>query len=76
MSHWVKVREFATRLEADVARVRIEAAHIPVTIQSHEAGMFGAGFQGPVPTGVEVQVPSERLAEARSLLESDSIGSG
>ena len=71
MSDWVKAREFATRFEAEIARARIESADIPATIKSHEAGMFGPGFQGPVPTGVELHVPAERLADARALLDSD-----
>jgi hypothetical protein len=44
---------------------------VPVTIKSHEAGVFGPGFQGAVPTGVELHVPADRLADARALLDSD-----
>ena len=71
LSQWVKAREFATRFEAEIARARIESADIPVTIKSHEAGVFGPGFQGAVPTGVELHVPADRLADVRALLDSD-----
>lgn len=72
MTTWTKAREFATGFEAELARARIESADIPVTIKSHEGGMFGAGFQGVVPSGVELHVPSDRLAEVQALLDSDS----
>ena len=72
MSTWIKVKEFSTRFEAELARARIESADIPVTIKAHEAGLFGAGFQGVVPSGVELHVPSDRLSEVRALLDSDS----
>jgi hypothetical protein len=71
MSDWTKVREFSTRFEAEVARTRLESADIPAAIFSHEGGMFGPGFQGPVPTGVELRVPTDRIAEAEAALESD-----
>src|SRR5437773_134974 len=71
MSDWMKAREYGTRLEAEIARARIESADIPVLIMSHEGtGVFGAGFQGSVPTGVELHVPTERLAEVRAILDS------
>ena len=72
MSTWIKVREFSTRFEAELARARIESADIPATIRSHEAGMFGPGFQGAVPSGVELHVPSDRLDEVRALLDADA----
>ena len=72
MSTWIKAREFATRFEAELARARVESADIPVTIKSHEGGLFGPGFQGMVPSGVELHVPSDRLDEVQALLDSDS----
>lgn len=70
MSDWIKVREFSTRFEAEVARTRLESADVPAAIFSHEGGIFGAGFQGPVTSGVELRVPSERIADAEAVLES------
>ncbi|HJQ19488.1 MAG TPA: DUF2007 domain-containing protein [Gemmatimonadaceae bacterium] len=69
MSHWVKAREFATQFEAELARARLQSAGIPATIKSHAAGIFGAGYQGAVPSGVQIHVPSNRLAAATELLD-------
>lgn len=69
MADWVKVREFATRFEAELASARVGSAHIPATIKSHEGGLFGAGFQGPVMSGVDLYVPAARLEDARAILD-------
>ena len=69
MSEWKKVGEFSTRFEAEIARTRLESADIPAAIKSHEGGMFGAGYQGAVPSGVEVHVPSDRIDDARGILD-------
>lgn len=72
MSDWVKAAEFATRFEAELVRERLVSADIPIVIKSHEAGLFGPGFQGAVPSGVELHVPRERLSEARDLIVTES----
>lgn len=72
MTQWVKAREYASRFEAEVARARLESARIPASIQSHEGGIFGAGFQGPVTSGVELRVPRERLGDAMQLLDKEA----
>jgi hypothetical protein len=70
MSHWVKARTFATRFEAEMARARLESAEIPATIHSHAgSGVFGAGFQGMIPGGVELWVPLDRLSDASEVLD-------
>ena len=69
MADWVKVKEFATRFEAELARARIESAHIPVAITSHDAGIFGAGFQGASPSGVELLVPAARVKDVQAILK-------
>ena len=69
MSQWIKAREFSTQFEAEMARARLESADIPSTIKSHESGFFGAGFQGVVPSGVELHVPRERLSEVHEILD-------
>ena len=68
---WVTVKEFATQLEAEMARARLESEEIPSMIASHGSGVFGAGFQGPIPGGVELRVPRDRLAEVRDVLDQD-----
>jgi len=72
MSKWVKARVFATGLEADMARARLESADIPTTLRAHGAsGIFGPGFQGVVPGGVELHVPDNRLSEVKDVLDDD-----
>jgi hypothetical protein len=71
MADWTVVGEYATRFEAEIARTRLESADIPAGIFSHEGGIFGAGFQGAVPGGVEIRVPTERVDEARAVLDID-----
>ena len=68
MAEWVKVREYATKIEADIALARLHSAQIPGTIKSHEGGIFGAGFQGPVTSGVDLSVPKQYLKEAEKVL--------
>jgi len=68
VSDWVKVRGYSTRLEAELAQARLQGADIPATIVSHSGGVFGAGFQGYVPGGVMLQVPSSRLRDAEVVL--------
>lgn len=72
MSHWVSARVFATQFEAELARARVESADIPATIRTSDGpGIFGPGFQGFVPGGVQLQVPDDRLAEVIALLDED-----
>lgn len=70
MAQWVKARTFSTRFEAEMARARLESAEIPAIIHSHAgSGVFGAGFQGSIPGGVELRVPIDRLSDAAELLD-------
>lgn len=71
MSDWVKAREFPSRLEAEMAFARLQSAHIPGVMRSHEGGFFGPAFQGVVPTGVDLLVPKQRLSDAQELLQAD-----
>lgn len=74
VGNWVKAREYGTRFEAELARARLESARIPSAIRSHEGGIFGPGFQGVVPSGVELHVPGDLLLDARALLDDDVSG--
>ena len=76
VSNWVKAREYATRFEAEMASAALESADIPTTIRAHEGGLFGAGFQGVVPSGVELHVPSDMLSAAQELLAGDDATGG
>jgi hypothetical protein len=65
---WAPLVSFASGLEADQARITLEAAGIPVLVKGLQTGIFGGGFQGTVPGGVDLMVPSPELQRARELL--------
>ncbi len=67
-AEWVTVANCATGLEADIARVALEASGIPVMVRSDSAGIFGLAFQGMVTGGIELQVPSPEIERAREIL--------
>ena len=69
MNDWIKAQEFGTRLEAEMARARLESALIPSAIKADDVGIFGPGYQGAVPSGVELFVPRELLSAAKDLLD-------
>ena len=65
---WASLASFSSGLEADEARAILEAADIPVLVRGPQVGIFGGGFQGTVPGGVELLVPSPELERSRVLL--------
>jgi hypothetical protein len=71
-AEWVTVATYSTGLEADIARDALESADIPVMVLSGSAGIFGLSFQGSVPGGVALQVPSPELERAMEVLEGDA----
>jgi len=66
---WRKAAIFAAEPGAELARQQLEAAGIPVALINDRTGIFGPGFAGASHLGVTVLVPSDRLEEARELLE-------
>jgi len=48
----------------------LDEAGIPSMVKGLEVGIWGPGWGGPVPRGVSIFVPSDRLDEAMQLLES------
>jgi hypothetical protein len=68
-AQWVKLATFTSGLDADLARATLEEADIPVQVRGLPVGVFGPSFQGAVPGGVDVYVPSPELDRARDLLE-------
>jgi hypothetical protein len=65
---WAHLTSFSSGFEADEARAILEAADIPVLVKGPQVGIFGSGYQGSVPGGVELLVPSPELDRARELL--------
>lgn len=70
-THWTSIGVFATGLEADIAREALEDADIPVLVRGDQPGIFGSGFQGTVPGGIELLVPDTALLQARERLGRD-----
>jgi hypothetical protein len=68
-AEWVKLATFGSGLDADIARARLEEADIPVQLRGEHIGAFGPSFQGAVPGGVDMYVPSPELEHARELLD-------
>ena len=67
--HWVKLANYPTVFDAERAKAMLASAGIPVLLKNHSGGgAFGPGFQGPVPGGVTVEVPSRELDRAWSLV--------
>jgi hypothetical protein len=56
------IKTYPTNLEADLARIALEAAGIPATVVG-----IGVGMEGGV-GGVQLLVPSDRVEAARRLL--------
>jgi hypothetical protein len=57
-----------TGLEADMMSATLAEAGIPFQVSSARAGIFGAGFAGPIPGGFTILVPVEFAEQARTQL--------
>lgn len=67
-TEWAKLAEYATGIEADMARATLAEAEIPVVVKGEQVGIFGAGFQGAQPGGITLLVPAGALDRAREML--------
>lgn len=56
------IRTFPTRLEADLARIRLEAEGVPAVVVG-----IGVGMEGGV-AGVQLLVPDDRVETALKVL--------
>jgi len=65
---WATLTTFGTGIEADLARQTLDAEGIPALVRGDHVGIFGAGFQGTLASGVELLVPAPALDRARRLL--------
>ena len=65
---WTKLTAFNSGYEADMLVALLEEAGIPTLVQGPPAGVYGYGFGGPTPQGITIKVPSDRLDEAKEIL--------
>ena len=71
---WVPLAVFAAGYEADLALAQLESEGILAVRRDNDTvGIFGPGFQGATARGVAVLVPSDAVAEARNILESEDV---
>ncbi len=48
---WAKLANYRSGFEADMACATLEGADILVQLRGQQIGIYGLGFQGPVPGG-------------------------
>jgi hypothetical protein len=56
------IKNYPTRVEADLARITLEAADVPSVVVGIGVGMEGGA------AGVQLLVPEDRIAEALQVL--------
>jgi len=72
MSAWTKIANYGSGLDADLAAEQLRGHNIPAETRGNDiVGIFGASFQGTTARGVDVLVPRELAAKARSILGLD-----
>ena len=67
-SEWAILKEYASRLEADLDLATLETEDVPTIVRGPEVGIFGPGFSGSTSLGVTVFVPVAMLDFARDLI--------
>ncbi|HLV26425.1 MAG TPA: DUF2007 domain-containing protein [Gemmatimonadales bacterium] len=65
---WSLLTVVGTSLEVDMMKQTLDAEEIPALVRGPYAGVFGGGYQGPVPGGIQILVPEQELERARDLL--------
>lgn len=71
-SGWALLREYSSRMAADLDIATLEIEQIPALVRGPEAGIFGPGFAGSTTLGVRVYVPEPMLEVARELVGEES----
>lgn len=71
---WTAVASFPGRFLAEVTIRTLEAEEIPVLVKGEEPGIWGPGFTGLTPQGIEILVPAECAEEASEIIA--QLGAG
>lgn len=70
MPSWVKVANFASGLEAELAAERLRSEGLHAQTRGNDiVGIVGPGFQGTTTRGIDIFVPDAELADAQRVLE-------
>lgn len=69
---WTLRIECSTGYEADFTVSQLESVGIPVLRKGPETGIFGPGFAGASPLGIQLHVPASKLEMARDVISSES----
>lgn len=68
MAKWVKLTNVGSGFDAELLVERLRGAGLHAH-SSGDTSMFGAGYMGPTPRGVDVFVLANELTAAREYLE-------
>jgi hypothetical protein len=69
---WVKLANYASALEADIVVERLRSAGVHAISRTNDiVGIFGPGYAGRTPRGVDVLVTSDAVNTAREVLGTD-----
>ena len=67
-SEWAKLKDYASRLEADLDIATLATENVPTIVRGPEVGIFGPGFSGSTSLGVSLFVPKQMLEFAQELI--------
>lgn len=68
-SPWIRIANFATGWEGELAVVRLSSERIPARVTGNDlVGLFGPGFQGANARGYFLEVPAHYVSYARAVL--------
>ena len=70
-AEWVELTTVAYGYQSEMIIQVLRDAGIPALTRGPEVGVFGYGFGGPIPKGITISVPSDRLEEAQNTLEAN-----
>lgn len=68
-TRWTKLVNCGSGFEADLLAARLRSAGLRAQVRGNDiVGIFGPGFQGATPRGVDVLVPESELEAAQEIL--------
>ena len=70
---WAELTTVSFGYQSEMVLELLRDAGIPALTRGPEVGVFGYGFGGPIPKGIKISVPSNRLEEAKEMLEGNPL---